>query len=71
MIEWEQKKYTEAWNMEIQRAETADLDDIEKIYDRIHDAEEQGQVTIIRLEKLQKMLWIEKTYLLWKKTGNL
>ena len=42
--------------MEIQRAETAELDDIEKIYDRIHDAEEQGQVTIIRLEKLQKML---------------
>lgn len=32
--------------MEIQRAETADLDDIEKIYDRIHDAEEQGQCTV-------------------------
>lgn len=51
--------------MNVRKAQKADIDSIEKIYDRIHDSEEQGLSTIgwIRgvypTRKRQKPLWSE------------
>ena len=59
--------------MNVRKAQKADIDSIEKIYDRIHDSEEQGLSTIGWIrgvypseetareapEKRQKPLWSE------------
>lgn len=51
--------------MNVRKAQKADIDSIEKIYDRIHDSEEQGLSTMAGFaastppEKRQKPLWSE------------
>jgi len=49
--------------MNVRKAQKADIDSIEKIYDRIHDSEEQGLSTIGWIRGVyptrQKPLWSE------------